>query len=987
MKKARICLNMIVKNEGHVIIQCLESIYHLIDYYVINDTGSTDDTREKIKTFFDSKGIKGEIINHEFRTCKCHGSEYKKYNWFHFGWNRTYALQKCKGKSEYIFFMDADDCIEGILKFPPKLTADQYYLTIRTDQNTYYKPLLIKNDPTLKWKWLSGIHEYLDGKSNVTMRLIGDYSVISRRLGARNLDPMKYYKDLECLEELLEEKPDDVRYRYYYAQTWFDAKEYQESIDEYQKVIDQSDDPDRIFSCQYMIGRSHILKGSSPDEIEKVFKECAEQHKHRAEPLFQLCSYFSDKGEFQKAYDYGIQAMDLPMSFHTVFYIDKTVYDYRLLDEMVLCASSIGKYRQALKWSQKLLEEKKYPKECHQALIENIVAIQQEIAKANRNKIDKPIYCLDKSKPCICFYVGPSPIFSKEKFGSELALMYLTQELLHTYNVFVAGDKCDTDQVIDSVNYIHSDSLHNSKFDTMIISRYINYFVEFDSKNIAKQTFIWIHDVDIHTYWNHTQLPYRSVPLVRNIDHLVSGYITLSIWHKKRIIETYKLDEQKIHIIGNGLYMGTHKDIKKVSGKFIWVSESNRGLVELISQFPKIIKEIPNAHLDIYRNLPNEIVDAIKSMSYIHLKGQATNKEILEAFAEAEYWYYPTKWNETYCISALEAQANGCICIASDLAALNTTIGNRGILLKEPIYTEEYWKSGLKSILELEGNPDMKKDIIQKGKEWAKEQTWDNIVLHWLCLLSNTDNLENTDKEHDLCTGNMFNRLKNLKRFGFEPKFILDIGANIGQWNITMKNIYPEADILSFEANPQCKSHLESKKIDHIITLLGDEDEDNVDFYTIANSECTTGASIYREKTSFYNDENLSTCKLKMTQLDDHISSSKHKDKHVDLMKLDVQGAEIKILDGALKTLERTDFVLLEISIMKYNEGSPLFAEVIEYMNYNGFKVFDILENHYINKFCMQTNILFLNKDSSWTTQIAQINRDNTHWKVNNIYE
>lgn len=114
-KKQTICLNMIVKNESHVIEETLNSIYKYIDYYVINDTGSTDKTREVIKNFFDSKNIKGEIIDHEFRTCKCHTGKYKKYNWFHFGWNRTFALNKCIGKSDYILIMDADDIIVGDL--------------------------------------------------------------------------------------------------------------------------------------------------------------------------------------------------------------------------------------------------------------------------------------------------------------------------------------------------------------------------------------------------------------------------------------------------------------------------------------------------------------------------------------------------------------------------------------------------------------------------------------------------------------------------------------------------------------------------------------------------------------------------------------------------------------------------------------------------------------------------------------------------------
>ena len=55
--KPRITLCMIVKNESHIIKECLESVYKHIDYWVVSDTGSTDGTQDIIKNFFEEKKI------------------------------------------------------------------------------------------------------------------------------------------------------------------------------------------------------------------------------------------------------------------------------------------------------------------------------------------------------------------------------------------------------------------------------------------------------------------------------------------------------------------------------------------------------------------------------------------------------------------------------------------------------------------------------------------------------------------------------------------------------------------------------------------------------------------------------------------------------------------------------------------------------------------------------------------------------------------
>jgi glycosyltransferase involved in cell wall biosynthesis len=92
LPKSAICLNMIVKNEAHVIRRCLESVRPFIDTWVIVDTGSTDGTQDIIRDYF--KDIPGELFERP---------------WKNFGANRTEALALARQRGDYVFVIDADD--------------------------------------------------------------------------------------------------------------------------------------------------------------------------------------------------------------------------------------------------------------------------------------------------------------------------------------------------------------------------------------------------------------------------------------------------------------------------------------------------------------------------------------------------------------------------------------------------------------------------------------------------------------------------------------------------------------------------------------------------------------------------------------------------------------------------------------------------------------------------------------------------------------
>lgn len=192
------CLNMIVKNEAHIIEETLESIRPYISYWVISDTGSTDGTQDKIKSFFEKAGIPGKLYQDE---------------WKGFGYNRTKALEEARGICDYTWVIDADDVIAGNLVFPKKMGADFYKLQIRNESGgmLYDRYQIFRSK--LEWEYVGVLHEYPECVSKpkpiadpVNNVIKGDYYLLSRRLGDRSKDELKYQKDAMILSKSLEEE-------------------------------------------------------------------------------------------------------------------------------------------------------------------------------------------------------------------------------------------------------------------------------------------------------------------------------------------------------------------------------------------------------------------------------------------------------------------------------------------------------------------------------------------------------------------------------------------------------------------------------------------------------------------------------------------------------------------------------------------------------------------------------------------------------------
>jgi len=177
--------------------------------------------------------------------------------------------------------------------------------------------------------------------------------------------------------------------------------------------------------------------------------------------------------------------------------------------------------------------------------------------------------------------------------------------------------------------------------------------------------------------------------------------------------------------------------------------------------------------------------------------------------------------------------------------------------------------------------------------------------------------------------------LKLISKY-FIPKRVLDIGANRGQFHNDCKYFYPDCFIYSIEATRECEPDLAKQNPNYYIGFLGDEKK-LIKFYKNKTDLTSTGNSKYRELTNYYRDDNIIITEEPVILLDELFQEKFKPDEYFDLIKLDTQGSELDIMKGGKLTCNKSKGILIELSIKRYNENSPLMGEVNDYIQNMGF--------------------------------------------------
>lgn len=373
MNRPTVTLCMIVKDEEHIIQECLESMYPHIDRYDITDTGSTDRTKEIIKEFFDSKNIPGAIYDEP---------------WEGFGKSRSRSMRNAdKGGADYSWVIDADDRVMGNFQYPKEFGQHwAYTLKIHRGDYEWWRNQIFRNG--VGWQYIGVIHEYADcpdikEKGGTVARLHGDYMIDARTMGSRTKAfeaeegaseeegketwRKKYIADAELLKACLTDpeninyEPDNQRYHFYIAQSYFDGGDWANAKEWYEKRAAMGGWEEEQWYSVLRVAMCMVNLNDNWQKTQDVFLQCYNLRPTRAEPLYHLSRIHRLNGNPRLGYLFSKIACGIPYPVNDVLFVSKDLYEWQVFDELASTAWYAQDMHAGLIASNKLIQENKYP--------------------------------------------------------------------------------------------------------------------------------------------------------------------------------------------------------------------------------------------------------------------------------------------------------------------------------------------------------------------------------------------------------------------------------------------------------------------------------------------------------------------------------------------------------------------------------------------------------------------------------------------------
>lgn len=343
---------MIVKDEADVIERCLASVEHLISYWVICDTGSTDGTQDLIRAHLE--GVPGEL--HERP-------------WVDFGTNRSELLALSRGKADYLLLLDADWTFTAQPGALDRLNADEYLVEhrhIRGAEFSLHNRHLVRG--SRRWWYVGVTHEHIRTEGKPRSKPLRNAYITNWIDGGVGRE-QRWEQDARLLEAELERHPDSPRERFYLAQTYRDLGRTEAAIEQYALRAKLGGWAEEVFYSLFQVGALHRKLGDWDAAVPALLR-ALEFRPSRIEPLFPLTAGSREHQEYEQALRYAKQGINRKLPADVLF-VEPWLYKWGMLLEYSVAAYYTGDVETARRINDQLLARTDIPDADRQRLIAN----------------------------------------------------------------------------------------------------------------------------------------------------------------------------------------------------------------------------------------------------------------------------------------------------------------------------------------------------------------------------------------------------------------------------------------------------------------------------------------------------------------------------------------------------------------------------------------------------------------------------------------
>lgn len=784
MGQMKYSLAMIARNCASELEKCLLSFAQYPDDIVVVNTGIDESEEGFHETTHAAEKFGARVV--------------------HFPWVDDFSKARnvsfAEAEHNIVLWLDSDDVVRNAKEFDKNIRA---YFAHRDEHTSllveYVYETNAKNQVTTRllrervvdrrvFEWRAPIHEALNAK------FLWDTTILDPQGGfiehqPKKEDQVRYREHLQRNLRILEsylEKHDNVRCRYYIANTLMGLKRFPEAVEAYERYVQMSNNPQEIYAAlvacaealraQREFKRSVEMAGRAitiDPRLPTAWLQAAESYMlaNRSDQALHFaegCIERFDNFRYEMANNpsslqfrpHYIRAVSLASSGKIVdakeaveacweAYHDDS--GMRNIHQQIQQREESQKKLTAFSILANDVMQNKGPEQVTKLAVEfgNDFLQHGEILRWVP-KTQRP-----KDKRSIAIFAGANGFhqwgpdsIEKGIGGSEEAVIRISKHLADLgWHVEVY---CSREQGL----FIDDHGVHwysaqewrgelDDALDVVIFWRLGAGALGYGCH--SRLMFSWAHDVPDSENWKYGSWDYHD------------GYILLSKFHRE--VHPF-LPDDRIFMSANGIDSDEYpaiEDLEFNPRKLIYSSCPARGLDTILSYWPQLIERFPDLTFDVfygrttvakmqmnsrltqatfdqtgdyYEKLMRRIDKGLQQPG-VTMHGMVGQSKLHDFYAKSGFWVYPTQFPEISCITAMKAQALGAWPVASSRGALSETILDPSQRVAGDMKTEEGRQAWFEELVRRLENPPSIDEVRAMARKAREAFSWRKVAEQW----------------------------------------------------------------------------------------------------------------------------------------------------------------------------------------------------------------------------------------------------------------